>query len=247
LRASTDVARDKFKERLTPPKDMASGTVDQLQEQTREQQRTGADFVERFSGNIREAARAFESDAPFAAAASIPPLEYVEEAAEKIRNGSFRDLVDGATDFAKRQPDCVPRDLGARRLRGVPLPTGVRPTVFVFATPQYVGLVIFGTRRYVGRGFIGTRGDAWSQASSRPGNKLGANVIITTRQHVMSIQNDIRTSQNDLRTISTLLGDALSQFAKLFQNEVDLAKSDSARRFKKVGGAMASSREAPSW
>ena len=26
------------------------------------------------------------------------------EAADKIRNGSFRDLVDGATDFAKRQP-----------------------------------------------------------------------------------------------------------------------------------------------
>jgi hypothetical protein len=30
--------------------------------------------------------------------------EYVDEAAEKIRNGSFRDLLDGATDFAKRQP-----------------------------------------------------------------------------------------------------------------------------------------------
>jgi len=44
----------------------------------------------------------------------------------------------------------------------------------------------------------------------------------------MSIQNDIRTSQNDLRTISTLLGDALGQFAKLFQNEVDLAKAESA-------------------
>jgi len=41
----------------------------------------------------------------------------------------------------------------------------------------------------------------------------------------MSIQNDIRTSQNDLRTISALLGDALSQFAKLFQNEIDLAKA----------------------
>ena len=67
LRASTDVARDKFKEAADAAKDMASGTVDQLQEQTREQQRTGADFVERFAGNIREAARAFESDAPFAA------------------------------------------------------------------------------------------------------------------------------------------------------------------------------------
>jgi len=54
----------------------------------------------------------------------------------------------------------------------------------------------------------------------------------------MSIQNDIRTSQNDLRTISTLVGDALSQFAKLFQNEVDLAKAEFSEKVKKVGGAL---------
>ncbi|MHC2336285.1 phage holin family protein [Bradyrhizobium sp. USDA 4454] len=54
----------------------------------------------------------------------------------------------------------------------------------------------------------------------------------------MSIQNDIRTSQNDLRTISTLVGDALSQFAKLFQNEVDLAKAEFGEKVQKVGGAM---------
>jgi hypothetical protein len=30
--------------------------------------------------------------------------EYVEEAAEKIRHGSFRELVDNATDFAKHRP-----------------------------------------------------------------------------------------------------------------------------------------------
>ena len=54
----------------------------------------------------------------------------------------------------------------------------------------------------------------------------------------MSIQNDIRTSQNDLRTISTLLGDALSQFAKLFQNEIDLAKAEFGEKVQKVGGAL---------
>ena len=54
----------------------------------------------------------------------------------------------------------------------------------------------------------------------------------------MSIQNDIRTSQNDLRTISTLLGDALSQFAKLFQNEIDLAKAEFGDKVQKVGGAL---------
>jgi hypothetical protein len=101
LRASTDVARDKFKEAAEAAKDAASGTADHLQDKA---QRSGADFIERLAGNIREAAHAFDGDAPFAARGINSAAEYVEGAAEKIRNGSVRDLVDGATDFAKRQP-----------------------------------------------------------------------------------------------------------------------------------------------
>jgi hypothetical protein len=104
FQASTDAARDKFKEAADAAKDVASGTVDQFKDQAREQKRSGADFIERFAGNIREAARAFENDAPFAARGINSAAEYVDDAAEKIRNGSFRDLIDGATDFAKRQP-----------------------------------------------------------------------------------------------------------------------------------------------
>jgi hypothetical protein len=104
LKASTDVAQDKLKEAADAAKDVASGAADHLQDQVHEQQRGGADFVERFAGNIKDAARAFESDAPFAARGINSAAEYVQDAAEKIRNGSFRDLVDGATDFAKRQP-----------------------------------------------------------------------------------------------------------------------------------------------
>jgi gas vesicle protein len=104
LQASTDVARDKFKEAADAAKDVASGTADQIEDQTRDKQRSGADFVERLAGNIREAAHAFESDAPFAARGINSAAGYVDDAAEKIRNGSFRDLVDGATDFARRQP-----------------------------------------------------------------------------------------------------------------------------------------------
>lgn len=104
FRATADVARDKFKEAADAAKEAASGTADHLQDQARQQQRTGADFIERFAGNIREASRAFESDAPFAARGINSAAEYVQDAAEKIRNGGFRDLVDGATDFAKRQP-----------------------------------------------------------------------------------------------------------------------------------------------
>ena len=104
LKASTDVAEDKLKQAADAAKDVASGAADRFQDQVKEQQRSGADFVKRFAGNIRDAARAFEGDAPFAARGIDSAAEYVEDAAEKIRNGSFRDLVDGATDFAKRQP-----------------------------------------------------------------------------------------------------------------------------------------------
>jgi len=104
LRASTDVARDKFKEAADAARDLASDTVDQVGDRAREQQRSGADFIDRFAGNIRDAARAFESDAPFAARGINSAAEYVEDTAKKIRDGNFRDLVDGATDFAKRQP-----------------------------------------------------------------------------------------------------------------------------------------------
>jgi hypothetical protein len=53
----------------------------------------------------------------------------------------------------------------------------------------------------------------------------------------MSIQNDIKTSQIDLQTISALLGDALSQFTKLFQNEVDLAKAELGEKAQRIGSA----------
>ena len=54
----------------------------------------------------------------------------------------------------------------------------------------------------------------------------------------MSIQNDITTSRNDLRAISTLLGDALSQVTKLLQNEVDLAKAEVGDKVQKIGAAL---------
>jgi hypothetical protein len=54
----------------------------------------------------------------------------------------------------------------------------------------------------------------------------------------MSIRTDFETSQNDVRAISSLFGNALSQFSKLFQNEVDLAKAEFGDKIQKVGGAL---------
>jgi gas vesicle protein len=104
LQASTDAARDKVAEAADTAKGVASDAVDQFQNRARDKQQSGADFIGRFAGDIREAARAFENDAPFAAKGLNSAAEYVEGASEQIRNGSFRDLVDGASGFAKRQP-----------------------------------------------------------------------------------------------------------------------------------------------
>jgi hypothetical protein len=54
----------------------------------------------------------------------------------------------------------------------------------------------------------------------------------------MSIGNDIQSSKNDLRNLSSLVGDALSQVAKLLQNEIDLAKAELGEKVKKVGNAL---------
>ena len=164
LRASSDVARDKFKEAADAAKDVASETVDQFQGEAREQQRSGADFIERFAGNVREAARAFESEAPFAARGINSAAEYVEDAAEKIRNGSFRDLVDGATDFAKRQPAAF---------LGISVLAGFAAFRFLKASG---GQTSSSQRRNTERGDAlggsssAPRGEAWRQGSSRPGN-----------------------------------------------------------------------------
>lgn len=104
LQASTDVARDKAQEAADSLKEVASRTLGQAQDKAREQQRSSAEFVNRLAGDIREAARAFEQDVPFAARGINSAADYVEDAADKIRNGSFRDIVEGATMFAKRQP-----------------------------------------------------------------------------------------------------------------------------------------------
>jgi gas vesicle protein len=151
LSASVDIARDKFKDAADAAKDVASGTADRFEEQAHEKQRSGADFIERFAGNIRDAARAFENDAPFAARGINSAAGYVEDAAEKIRNGSFRDLVDNATDFAKRQPVAF---LGISVLAG-------------FATVRFL--------RASGGGASSSRSDtSQASASQRPDASSGA-------------------------------------------------------------------------
>ena len=84
LRASKDVARDKFKEASGAAAEVAEGASDHFRDKAQEQQRSGADIIDRLAGNIRQAAHAFENDAPFAARGINSSADYVEDAAEKF-------------------------------------------------------------------------------------------------------------------------------------------------------------------
>lgn len=44
--------------------------------------------------------------------------------------------------------------------------------------------------------------------------------------------------KTDLQTISSLVGDALSQFNKLLQNEIELAKAELTEKAQQVSGAL---------
>jgi len=166
LQASSDVARDTLQEATDAVKDMASSTMDHIQGQAREQQLSGADFVGRLAGNIREAARAFESDVPFAARGIKSAADYVEDAAEQIRHGSFRDLVDGVTGFAKRQPAAF---LGISFLAGFAAVRFFRAGQSS-SSPNDTGNTSYSERDGAWRGSSSAAGEPWRQGSSRPRN-----------------------------------------------------------------------------
>jgi len=46
------------------------------------------------------------------------------------------------------------------------------------------------------------------------------------------------STKDDLLSISALVGDALLQFNKLIQNEIELAKAELAEKVEQVGGAL---------
>jgi hypothetical protein len=104
LDATSDAAREKLGQLGDAAKETAGRAADKMKEQIGAQQNAGADYAVRFAENIRGAARAFEQDTPIAARTIEMAADYVEDAAEKMRNGSLNDVMDGVTTFARRQP-----------------------------------------------------------------------------------------------------------------------------------------------
>ena len=104
LAATTGAAREKLDELGTAARETATHAADKVKQQIGVQQGAGADYAKRLADNIRGAAKAFEQDTPIAARTIEMAAGYVEDAAQKLRNGSLNDVIDGATSFARRQP-----------------------------------------------------------------------------------------------------------------------------------------------
>jgi hypothetical protein len=102
--ATADVAREKLDELSSAARETAAQTAEKMKDQIGARQHAGADYARRFAGNIREAAKSFEHDTPIAARTIEMTAGYIEDAADKMRNGSLTDLMDGMTSFARRQP-----------------------------------------------------------------------------------------------------------------------------------------------
>lgn len=71
---------------------------------TERAQYAGAEYATRLAENIRGAAKAFERDSPMTARTIELAAGYVEDAADKIRDGSMGNVVEGVTSFARRKP-----------------------------------------------------------------------------------------------------------------------------------------------
>jgi hypothetical protein len=165
--ATAEVAREKFDELSSAARETASQAADKLKDRIGAQQHAGADYAKRFAGNIREAAKSFEQDTPIAARTIEMAAGYVEDAAEKMRNGSLNDLMDGMTSFARRQPAAF---LGLSVLAGFAAVRFLKASAGTGLSPQRGGS---GSQPYSGAGSQsyhegGTYGSSVSGGVRRP-------------------------------------------------------------------------------
>jgi len=102
--ASAEVLKKEAGELVGVAKAAAAEAGDRMQSQVERQKQAGADYVERFADTMRRAASEFEAETPIAATYMRKAAAQIENAADAVRQGDFRDLVRGAQSFAQRQP-----------------------------------------------------------------------------------------------------------------------------------------------
>ena len=84
--------------------DIAAQAGEKLQDEATNRKNQAAEYVDRVAEAMRRAAGEFEPDLPIAASYIRTAAKQVTNASASLRNGDFRDLVDGAQSFARSQP-----------------------------------------------------------------------------------------------------------------------------------------------
>jgi hypothetical protein len=102
--ASNEAIKTHASHAIDAAKEVAASAQDRLQGKLDEQKGAGADYVKTFAGTLRRAASQFDDDAPAAGEYVRKAANQLESAADAIRNGDVRDLVQGVQNFARSQP-----------------------------------------------------------------------------------------------------------------------------------------------
>ena len=102
--ASAEVLKKEATELAGVAKAAVAEAGDRMQNQVERQKQAGADYAERFADTMRRAAAEFEAETPMAATYIRKAAAQIENAADAVRQGDFRDFVRGAQSFAQRQP-----------------------------------------------------------------------------------------------------------------------------------------------
>ena len=84
--------------------DVADQIKDRVGDTIDAQKDAGADYAGRVAEAMRRAAKEFENDVPIAATYMRVAADNVDDYAERFRTGQLADFLDGAREFARRQP-----------------------------------------------------------------------------------------------------------------------------------------------
>jgi gas vesicle protein len=121
-RQASDIAQDVTRQvkaqasQLTEnAKSAATGAGDKLRSAAEDQKNAGADFVSGFAGAVRRAAGEFDEQMPQAGDYIRRVAEQIDGASNALRQRDLGELLEGAKDFARRQPTAF---LGATVLAG---------------------------------------------------------------------------------------------------------------------------------
>jgi len=101
----TAEALNQARERVSADaQDIADQIKDRVGDTIDAQKDAGADYAGRVAEAMRRAAKEFENDVPIAATYMRVAADNVDDYAERFRAGQLADFLDGAREFARRQP-----------------------------------------------------------------------------------------------------------------------------------------------